>query len=184
MLTQVVGWAEVVTHILDNHQTKTPKEMSLRRKIPGIGARAIDSAIQRSHGPRVKYWDLFNVISTSIENLSIFKVEGADAADVYFSLRGPKEEMLEICRRIPVRQPFDVAQFQVSCVQVDLPNFNRLMSSAEELAGACADLQARNRELLRRNCELEEDGLLLSNPVELRRQVAEAHETRARRPRV
>jgi hypothetical protein len=103
-------------------------------------------------------------------SLSIFKFEGADATDVYFSLRCPKGDMLGICRRVPVRQPFNVAQFQVSCACVDLLNFNRLMSPAEEFAGACADLQARNRELLRRNCELEEDGL--------RRQAAGAHEVR------
>jgi hypothetical protein len=184
MFTPAVGWVETVIHILDDLQAKTPKEMSLRRRISGVGARAIYSALQRSHGARVKYWDLFNAMCTSVESLSIFRFEGADAADVYFSLRGPKDEMLEICRRIPTRQPFDVAQFQVSCVRVDLPNFNRLMRRAEELTGACADLEARNQELQRRTRELEEDKLLLSNPAELRRQVAEAHEACARRARV
>jgi hypothetical protein len=60
MFTPAVGCVEVVIHILDDLQAKTPKEMSLRRKIPGIGTRTICSALQRSHSPRVKYWDLFN----------------------------------------------------------------------------------------------------------------------------
>jgi hypothetical protein len=157
---------------------KTSQDAFRKRKIPGVGLRSIYSALQRGKGtPRLRMADLAEAMCTSLTSLSIFQFEGADETDLYFSLKGSKDEIMAKLQDSPEPPPFERGEYEIDDSPVALPSFERLMRDGEAIAHECDALRARNEQSKRENADLEAQVALVSDPAELRRQIADAQET-------
>jgi hypothetical protein len=126
----------------------------------GIGVRAICTALQsddycyRSDGElgQWKLADVFAAMCGSLASMSIFHFEGADCSDVYFSLCGPIEEMIEKAKGIEISPRSAVLPAPVDILPVPMPDFEALVRQVESLTRTHLSLAARREELIR-SCE-------------------------------
>ena len=165
--------------VIDELLTKRASSSTKPSQITGIGVSKIYSELllrqiqaRTLQDPKIKYSDIFDMLCTSMESISIFKFEGADALDVYFSLKGPKEEMLEIARRAIKPPPFDKTNFKIDRTPVEMPHFERLTRDVQELLKEELSISGRNAELRKENEELEIEIAAMGNPIDVKNQLA------------
>jgi hypothetical protein len=169
---------KAIVGVMQDLTAKTSQEAFRKRKIPGVGLRSIYSALQRGKGTaRLRMGDLMEAMCTSLTSLSIFQFEGADATDLYFSLKGTKAEILLKLQEIPETPAFDRSAYEIDASPVALPSFERLALDGESLAHDCEALSTRTEQLRNETADLEAQLALAADPTELLRQIAEASDT-------
>lgn len=143
----------------------------MRKQQKGIGVRAIYNALQTaqfdsraSHDIRIQHSNIFEALCTSIESLSIFQFEGADAYDIYFSLKGPKEDMLAISSKIQEIPTFDKSNYDVQVEPVPLHNFELLIHEMNSTIKQHSSLKNSNEELQRAENDLQQQISAINNP--------------------
>jgi hypothetical protein len=123
---------KAIVGVMQDLSTKTSQETFRKRKIPGIGLRSIYSALQRGKGTsRLRMADVVDAMCTSITSLAIFQFEGADAADLYFSLKGTKEEILARIQDSHDGKQFDRTEYEIDGSYVAMPAFERLLAEGD-----------------------------------------------------
>lgn len=164
--------------VIDDLLTQRASSSMKPSQIAGVGVSKIHSELllrqieaRNLQDPRIKYSDVFDTLCTSIESVSIFKFEGADALDVYFSLKGPKDEMLEIARGAIKHPPFDKSQFEIDRSPIEMPHFDRLTRDMKDLLREEVDLSERNSELRKENEELTIEIAALGDPMDMKNQL-------------
>ena len=175
---------EATVHAIDALQAKKATDRVRRGPAQGVGIRQIHAFLQTlqldnrsSLEVRVKYSEVFDVLCTSLTSMAIFKFEGADDSDIFFSLRGPKEEMLELARTVQAPKRFNRDDH---IVHVDFPEmtaFNELVRHVEEVSRDVAAASTKADDLQRANEELDAELALLNNTALLKRQHSLAQET-------
>ena len=129
---------EATINVIDELERRKTTSTIRRDQKKGIGVRAIHNALQTAqldnrtqYEFRIQHSDVFGALCTSIESLSIFQFEGADSYDVYFSLKGPKEEMIELAKKIPQPKPFNPDNYKFNVEPPKLTNFDNLVQEVE-----------------------------------------------------
>lgn len=165
---------------LDELQKRVNIAPMRKNAIKGVGAKAIHSTLQTAQldnrsltnlDIRLQSSDVFDALCTSIESISIFKYEGADANDIYFSLRGPVEQMLEIARKIEHPAPLNPKKYEIPTNRVDLSSFNNLCDKIERSNRQHKSLQTRNDELQRTANNLQQQYEGYQNPYQLQKTI-------------
>lgn len=172
--------------VLDDLMAKQQPSLPRGGQIDGIGVKLIYGALASRHIPgrhpqesRLKYSEVFDVLCTSVESVSIFQFEGADHRDAYFSLKGPKEEMLEIARSMEKPPPLDVTMYEIDKTPVEMPNFEQLAAEVGELLKDELNMAARSAELVKDNETLEAEIAAFHSPS-LDKQITAMQETLSR----
>ena len=174
---------EATIKAIDSLQTKRATDRVRRGPAKGVGVRSIHAFLQTlqldnrsSLEVRIKYSEVFDALCTSIESMSIFQFEEADATDIFFSLRGPKEEMLEIARKIQPQEKFDKSKYEITGEVPKMESFKELTRQVEDLTRELTTTMAKTEELKKSNEELELELVVLSNPSILKRELTLAQE--------
>jgi hypothetical protein len=169
---------KAVVGVMLDLAAKTSQDGFRKRKIPGVGFRSIFAALQRGKGTsRLRQGDTIEAMCLSLTSLTIFEFEGADGTDLYFSLKGTREEILQKLQDLPEPPPFDRSQYEIDASPVSLPAFERLAGEGEAVAHECDALFAGMEELGKKAAHFEAYLALSAAPGELRRRTAEAQET-------
>ncbi|OHT06416.1 hypothetical protein TRFO_05628 [Tritrichomonas foetus] len=178
---------EATINAIDDLEKRKITSTIRRDQRKGIGVRAIHNALQTAqldnrttYELRIQHSDVFDALCTSIESLSIFQFEGADSYDIYFSLKGPKEEMIAIAKGIQPSQPFDKQKYEIHVEPAQISNFETLMQDMDNTIRNHASLHNANEELRRREKELQQQLIALQSPVALRQQIAAAQDAIAK----
>ena len=185
MSSSETSLTEETVKAIDALQAKKASDRIRRGPAKGVGVRQIHAFLQTlqldnrstSLEVRIKYSEVFDILCTSLESMSIFQFEGADASDIYFSLRGPKEEMLELARKIPAPQKFDRSKYVAETGVPEMRAFNELAREVEDLARDLQVATSKIDDLQKANEELDADLRLLNNTALLKRQHTLAQET-------
>lgn len=151
----------------------------------GVGVKAIHNALQTAQLDnratyellKIQHSDVFDALCTSIESLSIFQFEGADSSDIYFSLKGPKEEMIAIAKTIEPQKQFDTQEYIFHVEPVPLTNFEALMQEMDHEIKTYTSLQNENEELKRTERNLNQQLTTLQNPSSINQLFADLQES-------
>lgn len=169
---------EECINIIDELMVEKASSLVRKGTIEGTGVKMIHAALiakqiagRNSQDPKIRYSDVFDALCTSVESLSIFKFEGADALDCYFSLRGPKDEMLKIAESVETPPLFDKSMYEIDGTPVEMPHFEQLSREVGCLLQEELDLASSNTKLKRENDELEMEVTALGNPSSTKKQI-------------
>ena len=175
---------EATINAIDDLEKRKSTSTMRRDQRKGVGVRAIHNALQTAqldnrgtYELRIQHSDVFDALCTSIESLSIFQFEGADSSDIYFSLKGPKDEMIARARQIEPQKQFDTQKYKFHVEPVSLTNFEALMQEMDGQIKAYASLQSENEELKRTEKNLNQQITALQNPASINQLFADLQES-------
>lgn len=162
---------EAAINAIDDLEKRKNTSTIRREPKKGIGVRAIHNALQTAqldnrttYELRIQHSDVFDALCKSIESLSIFQFEGADSSDIYFSLKGPKEDMIALARQIKPQKQFETEKYKFHVEPVVLTNFEKLTREMDNKIKNYNLLQNENDELERTEKNLQQQINALENP--------------------
>lgn len=152
----IIALINILAAIPDSQENGVPIE----RVVYAINQLFETKQIQRKY----QLSEIFNVLCISVESLHIFKFHHINHNDIYFSLQGPKEEMLQRCNEIKPLQHEPIPEF-VPPPPIDLLHYQNLMNEMESSLRKQATQASHNEELQKQKALLREQIDILSTPA-------------------
>jgi hypothetical protein len=139
-----------------------------KSSIPGVGFKQIFSAVQSSsRDSPVKHATVMQCLCNPILNIQIFKFEGADANDVYFSLLGSPQEMITVAESLPSEPTFDRSLFNIDSTPIAMPAFEMFVAKAETINRSRSMLMTQRAQQINQIERIRQDLALLADPSAL-----------------
>lgn len=149
---------EAIINIMDSIE-----ENARNGQTKGVSVRDIYESLKAYHfdlNNDISYSEIFSTLC-QLEGSKLFRFERADIFDIYFSLKGSKEDMLNILKEIPKRETNDINtdKYNTDYSEIVMENFNKLKSQINSAIKA----QKEFVELQQENKNIQNEINLLSN---------------------